>query len=107
MKSLFRWAEVQLPLLKQGAPTRFGGMISAAYSPVLKQTASSNTSGAKSTVAGANPATINLGADESLTGSSHSSPEETQPGSDDRGSENGTVKESFCLLWLLPPRSAG
>jgi len=24
MKSLFRWTEVQLPLLKQGAPTRFG-----------------------------------------------------------------------------------
>jgi hypothetical protein len=35
---LFRWTEVQLPLLKQGAPTRIGLTISTAYLPILTQT---------------------------------------------------------------------
>ncbi len=34
-ETLFRWTEVQLPLLKQGAPTKLGVERSAASLPVL------------------------------------------------------------------------
>jgi hypothetical protein len=37
-ETLFRWTEVQLPLLKQGAPTKLGAERSAASFPVLTQT---------------------------------------------------------------------
>jgi hypothetical protein len=37
-ETLFRWTEVQLPLLKQGAPTKLGAERFAASFPVLTQT---------------------------------------------------------------------